>query len=220
MIRRYAPDPARLTDFHRRLATLCGISSEAAMLLVELDLLSEVRISEDEHLDALAELKSRGLADLAAAPHACVHAVPSLYVREVINRARSILALEGELARRRRSEPAEPDPEPAPEPRKERGVDGPLSAAQEQTIIRDALAVVEMSSFLPPSRKVRVYLRTGPRYVRVFWAYARPSGDDDRDGSILHFVERTTGMVYLAKSARQVGRPTGRILFGFRGADA
>lgn len=217
MIRRYAPDPARLTDFHRRLATLCGISSEAAMLLVDLDLLTEVRISEDEHLDALAELKSRGLADLAQAPHACVHAVPSIYVREVINRARSILALEGELARRRRPEPAEPDPDP--ESKKERGVDGPLSAAQEQTIIRDALAVVEMSSFLPPSRKVRIYLRTGPRYVRVFWAYARPSGDD-RDGSILHFVERATGMVYLAKSARQVGRPTGRVLFGFRGADA
>lgn len=215
MIRRYAPDPARLTDFHRRLATLCGVSSDAAMLLVELDLLNEVRISDDEHLDALAELKSRGLADLAETPHACVHAVPSLYVREVINRARSILALEGELARRRRPEPAAPDPEP----KKDRGVDGPLSAAQEQTIIRDALAVVEMSSHLPPSRKARIYLRTGPRYVRVFWAYQRPSGEDDPSGSILHFVERATGRVYLAKSARQVGRPTDRVLFGFRGGD-
>lgn len=216
MIRRFVPNPSRETEMHRRLVTLCGISLGAAMLLVELDVFGEVRISDDEHLDSLAELKSRGLADLAETPHACVHAVPSVYVREVLNRARSILALEDELARRKQPAVAAPDPEP----KTKRGSDGPLSAEQEQLIIKDALAVVEASSHLPPARKARIYLRTGPRFVRVFWTYSRPTGDDERDGSILHFVERATGAVYRAKSARQVGRPTGRVLFGFRGANA
>lgn len=214
MIRRYAPDPARQTELHRRLATLCGISAGAAMLLVELDVFGEVRISDDEHLDALAELKARGLADLSETPHSCVHAVPSVYVREVLTRARSILALEGELARRTRPESAAR----ASEPKRRVRADGPLSAEQEQAIIKDALAVVEASSHLPAARKARIYLRTGPRFVRVFWTYSRPTGDDDRNGSILHFVERATGTIYLAKSARQVGGPTGRVLFGFRGA--
>lgn len=218
MIRRYAPNPARQTEIHRRLETLCGISSAAAMLLVELDVFGEVRISDDEHLGALAELKARGLADMSETPHVCVHAVPSIYVREVMNRARSILALEGELARRTRPSAVAPDPDPGP--KRARAPEGPLSAEHERAIIEDALAVVEASHFLPPARKVRIYLRTGPRFVRVFWTYERPSGDDDPNGSILHFVERATGRIYRAKSARQVGRSTGRVLFGFRGADA
>lgn len=209
MIRRYAPDPARRTELHQQLEARCGLSAGAATLLVELDVFGEVVLASDEHLAALVELEGRGLAERAGAPHACVHAVSTRYVREVMERVRSIMALEGELARRER--PREPAPAA-------RGPDEPLSTELERAILDDALAVIARSPTLPEVSKVRVYLRTGPRYARVFWAY-RSRGEDD-GGSILHFVERATGRIYAAKSARQVGRFTGRVLEAFGGADA
>lgn len=207
-VRQYAPNPARRTEVHRKLEASAGLSEAAAMLLVELDLFGEVRLGSDEHLPALAELEARGLAMRAEAPRACVHAVPSGYVRSVMESVREILALENQLAiREAKSRPVLPDPSD----------DGsPLSAERERAIVDDALAVIERSPTLPAASKVRVYLRAGPRYVRVFWTYA---GGEDGSGSILHVVEKATGRVYEAKSWRQVGRLTGRVIAGFGDAD-
>ena len=94
----------------------------------------------------------------------------------------------------------------------------PLTEAEERTIIDDALSVIARAPVLPDPSQVRVYLRSGPKYVRVFWTYSGRS--DDAGGSILHFVEKRTGRVYAAKSARQVGRFTGRVLPGLGEADA
>lgn len=79
--------------------------------------------------------------------------------------------------------------------------------ALDRTIIVDALRVVDSDPSLPPAAEVRIYLRPGRRYTRVFWA---PRGSDG--GSTLHFVEQATGRVFSAQSSTKVGAPTGPVV--------
>ncbi|CAG0988541.1 hypothetical protein ARNL5_03046 [Anaerolineae bacterium] len=88
-----------------------------------------------------------------------------------------------------------------------------LAEEIERAIVEDAFAAIEVSPTLPSREAVCVYLRTGPRFARVFWARRGA-----KTGSILHFVELATGAVLRAKSARQVGEPTGRVVAGLRKA--
>lgn len=86
-----------------------------------------------------------------------------------------------------------------------------LAEEVERAIVEDAFAAIEASPTLPSREAVCVYLRAGPRFARVFWAHRGAS-----TGSILHFVELATGAVFRAKSARQVGERTGRVVAGLR----
>lgn len=79
----------------------------------------------------------------------------------------------------------------------------------ERAIVADALAVVDRLPSLPSADDVRIYLRPGRRYTRVFWTYA---SSPENLGSILHFVEQATGRVLRAQSSTKVGAPTGRTL--------
>lgn len=113
-------------------------------------------------------------------------------------RARALLDLLESMLRRSDA-PVHQDREPAPEP--------PSREALDRAIVADALGIVDADPSLPPAAEVRVYLRPGRRYTRVFWA---PRGSDD--GSILHFVEQATGRVFSAQSSTKAGAPTGRVV--------
>ena len=105
---------------------------------------------------------------------------------------------------------------PVPRPRRAAAAAEPAEpadrAAFERAVVADALEQVDRDIALPSSDKVRIYLRPGRRYTRVFWEYL-----GSRSGSILHFVEHATGRVFRAKSWKQVGAPTDRVI---RVADA
>ncbi len=79
----------------------------------------------------------------------------------------------------------------------------------EAKVVADALDVIDRDRTKPSRDEVRIYLRPGRRYLRVFWTDA--SAPDD-SGSILHFVERATGKVFAAKSSKRVGYDTGRVI--------
>ena len=83
----------------------------------------------------------------------------------------------------------------------------PDREALDRAIVADALRVVDGDPTLPPAADVRIYLRPGRRYTRVFWA---PRGSNG--GSILHFVEQATGRVLSAQSSTKAGAPTGRVV--------
>jgi len=96
---------------------------------------------------------------------------------------------------------------PVPKARRAASAEPADRTAFERAVIANALEVVEGSPTLPSAGEVRIYLRPGRRYTRVFWEYP-----GSRSGSILHFVEQATGRVFTAKSAKKVGVPTGRVI--------
>jgi len=79
----------------------------------------------------------------------------------------------------------------------------------EAAVIADALAVVDARPSLPAAEDVRIYLRRGRRYTRVFWIRETIAGEH---GSILHFVENATGQVFTAKSSKKVGGRLPRVV--------
>lgn len=120
-------------------------------------------------------------------------------------RARALLDLL-ESTLRRSGAPIREDREASPAPEDEAAEPlgrGPI----ERAIVADAMRVVDGDPSLPAASKVRVYLRPGRRYTRVFWA---PRGSDG--GSILHFVEQATGRIFSAQSSTKAGAPTGRVV--------
>jgi hypothetical protein len=186
-----------------------GLSDPAVELLLVLDVRGEVAI-EAALRGAFDELATRGLAEARARlalvrdeASARPRAIATVHGRAVMHSLRQIVALET-MARsldRRRAERAARG---APREQRPRESSAPLTLADERAILDDALAWVDASPTLPAASDVRITLRLGPRFVRVFWASRAQSGA----GSILHFVERRTGRIYRAKSWRQVGRPT------------
>ncbi len=120
-------------------------------------------------------------------------------------RARALLDLL-ESTLRRSGAPIREDREASPTPEDE-AAEPPGREALKRAIVVDALRVVDGDPSLPAASEVRVYLRPGRRYTRVFWA---PRGSDG--GSILHFVEQATGRVFSAQSSTKAGAPTGRVV--------
>ena len=115
-------------------------------------------------------------------------------------RARALLdLLESTLRRSGASVPKDRKATPTAEPADREAFD--------RAVIADALRVVDADPSLPTAAKVRIYLRPGRRYTRVFWAYP-----GSRGGSILHFVEQATGRIFSAKSSTKVGAPTDRVV--------
>ncbi len=88
--------------------------------------------------------------------------------------------------------------------------DGAGPTLPDAAIVADALAFIDADPTNRSPSSVRIYLRHGRRYTRVFWASARAAKDDL--GSILFFVERESGRVFRAKSAKKVGPPMGRVI--------
>ncbi|RZO57903.1 MAG: DUF3560 domain-containing protein [Sandaracinaceae bacterium] len=88
-------------------------------------------------------------------------------------------------------------------------VEPPAGDAFELAVIANASKMIDGDPSLPAAKDVRIYLRPGRRYTRVFWAH--PGSED---GSILHFVERATGRVYRARSSTKAGASTGRLIGG------
>jgi hypothetical protein len=202
-MRRFSPNAARRSEIHRQIEERCGLSQGAAMLLVELDVFGEVLIDRDEHVAELAELLAKGLAELAHGAYACTHVRPSLLVREILNRIRSLMALEAELARRERAEASDRPrdvPKKAP-PAADAAGDEPSAAITgakltpelERAIVEDALALIDQHPIYGPADKVRVYLRRGRRFVRVYWT---PKSMPDGSGSLLYYVEIATGRIF------------------------
>jgi hypothetical protein len=192
----------------REIARRCSLSTDAAALLGNLDVHPEMLIDRIEHLAAVMELRDKGLAE--AHDHAeGVRVTASIGVRSIMQSIRNIVAMEQEIERltRRREQKAKPSQRAT----RDRRDNAPLSIELERAIVQDALSIVDAMPHLPAASEVRVYLRSGPRFVRVFWVPRRIA--EDR-GSILHFVEKATGRVYQARSARQVGRFTGRVVGG------
>jgi len=102
-------------------------------------------------------------------------------------------------------------------PKPELRLSVPNRSPFEAAVIADALAVVDVDPSKPAAADVRIYLRRGRRYTRVFWTLDE-LGDDG--GSILHFVENATGQVFAAKSSKKVGRRLSRVVEIDRSASA
>ncbi|MCB9597416.1 MAG: DUF3560 domain-containing protein [Sandaracinaceae bacterium] len=115
-------------------------------------------------------------------------------------RARAVLdLLESTLRAHGMRVPGDPEPSARAE----------APTAFEAAVIADALAAVEADPTKPAAADVRIYLRPGRRYTRVFWV---PRTARDDNGSILHFVENETGQVFAAASSKKVGRRLSRVV--------
>ncbi len=214
----------RRTALVHAIETRCRLSTRAAMLLIELDAWGELSIEDESDFGAVEELRRRGLAEvrapLAYDADSRVRAVPAPSTPELLRHIRALIALDEESARVR-AHTSDPDVLAShasgtrrSTQRKSSESKTSLSPEFVQAITDDALAMVQAAPVLPAANDVRIYMRPGPRFVRVFWAYR---GQDD-NGSILHFVEIKTGRVFRAKSSRQVGAPTSRFINAARAA--
>ena len=103
VLRHYEPIPQKVqrAALHRAIERQCHLSSHAAMLLADLDTWGEVPV-ESSYLDALEELRRRGLAEvrlpLAQDLERRVRAKPTPFVHELMARVRDVLALDQERA--------------------------------------------------------------------------------------------------------------------------